>query len=211
MTSDDAAAAEALNRRWDEVVRGGDLDPVHPGGLPGDRSRHVLTDGALANQEALARAIRRLHALDDAPPPAPAFAARLGRELGIDPAVIAPEAPTAPARVGHGRRLGLIEAGGWWPVAELAAVLVLAILGGRLLGDDIVPWSTGSSPTVAAAPGPTTTAAVPVDHERCMWDGPHPTVAPSGGATATAGATRAASQPTLRSPTLPADECAEWP
>jgi len=111
---------------------------------------------------ALADAVRRLHARDDAPAPDPAFAARLRRDL-FPPGVAATQAasaspaddattPTPAPLVPGGRVLPFLHPIARRPLAELvAAALLLAVLGGSLGGRGLLPnLGGGSPPTVAA-------------------------------------------------------------
>ena len=138
MPADDVAAADRLDRYWDDVVRRG---AVHPGGLSADGSRAADELGS-----DLALAVRRLHAEDDAPAPDRRFAARLGRELGLT----ATDAPDVSAARATGERAALVRllAGTGLPLPRLAAAaILLGIVGGRLFG-----FGEADVPVVTAGP-----------------------------------------------------------
>ena len=133
MNAADAPAADRLDRYWDLLIR---RRAVHPGGI-----------GAGGLDPRLAHAVRRLHATDDAPAPAPEFAARLETVLGLA-ADAAPPAPASRIESEPTGRLRVLPGSGL-PVAQVAAaaVIALAILGGQLLG-----FGGTTAPTVTAAP-----------------------------------------------------------
>lgn len=146
--------AEALDRYWDGLVRGGG---VHPGGLAAEDVRPAPRVDA-----GWTTALRQLHARDDAPAPAPAFAARLRRDLfGAGAAASAASAGWADSvaaeprvAAGGARSLGLVHPVLGWrsagrAVAAVAAAIALALIGG-LDPDRLVPGLIGSTPTVAA-------------------------------------------------------------
>lgn len=130
-----AGAADRLNAWWDAEVR----RAVHPGG----------GEGALETD--LAPVVTRLHARDDAPPPDPAFADRLWREL-VAPAVAGARPDSDPARSAPAApSLGLVRPTAGRPLLELiAAAVLLALLGGGLHRDGRFPGFAVGSPTVSA-------------------------------------------------------------
>lgn len=144
----DGREAEALDRYWDGLVRGGG---VHPGGLEGE------ADGPSVGFDAgLAAAVGHLHAGDEAPAPSPAFATRLRRDL-FGARVAEPGGTVAAmpgAGAGVGRSLGLVHPLLGWrsagrAVAAVAAAIVLALVGG-VDPHRLVPGLIGPTPTVAA-------------------------------------------------------------
>jgi len=160
--ADDGAAADRLNRAWDAAVRGA---VVHPGGRDGEDAGD------------LARAVARLHARDDAPPPDPVFAARLWAGLVAPPggAASAQEPPPRSAAV-SARTLRLLPAGGLRPWPRLvAAAILLALLGGGLGRGGLFPGFVAASPTVAAA------ATTTLLHASVAPACASPTPAPTGG------------------------------
>ncbi len=131
-------AAERLNRYWDDLLRD---RAVHPGG-PAAPAAGLDLD--------LAAAVRRLHALDDAPAPDPVLAARLWPAL-VSPAADAPATgdPTPVTAGAHALRLVHPALGR--PLVELiAAALLLAVLGGSLGGRGGFPSLSGPVPTASA-------------------------------------------------------------
>ena len=189
MRAVDPTAADRLDRYWDELVRG---RAVHPGGF----DDHGL-------DPRLAHAVRRLHAGDDAPAPAPDFAERLRTVLGLA-AGAAP--PVVVSRI-EGERAGCrrVLPGIGLPLAQIAAaaVIALAILGGRLLGygGTDIPTVTAAPPAVESATAVSTIA----DGDGC-WS------ASARGATETTGtATALVAGVIERSPTAPAGSCRPAP
>jgi len=184
--------ADHLDRYWDGILR---RRAVHPGGLE--------SNGLDGLDPRLALAVRRLHAADDAPAPDADFAARLRTALGLAAAATPPlVGPWGDAERTRPRR---VLPGGGLPLAQVAAaaVIALAILGGRLLGFD------GTAvPTVTAAPAVVETATAPSDVEaddRCRPESSNAASELPG----TAGATGAVI--IERSPTAPAGACQSAP
>lgn len=162
--ADDGAAADRLNRAWDAAVRGAD---VHPSGRDGDPGGDFAV------------AVARFHARDNAPPPDPAFAARLWAGLVAPPDGAAPaqEPPSRSAAV-SARTLCLLPAGGLRPWPRLvAAAILLALLGGGLGRGGLFPGFVAASPTVAAA------ATTTLLHASVAPTCASPTPAPSGAPT----------------------------
>ena len=159
-------AAEALNRYWDDLVRGRGATRV-------DRPPPDDVDPTLAT------AIHRLHGLDETPAPDAAFGARLWQGL-VSPVLAGRGAGQPPAEVpapGGSQPLRLVRPTGGWSFGRLAtaAALVLAVLGGTGGGRGLIPALPGGSPTVSAGePAPTT--VVP-DHP---WPVATPTPGTSG-------------------------------
>ena len=133
--------ADRVNRYWDEVVGGGrsEIDGVAP---------------------ALGAEVRRLHALDGAFAPEPAFLGRLQEELmgrslaapGLASTAIphprtSPDGRTSARRARWARRP--LPARGWWPVGQAATVALL-----------LVTMLTGYAAYRVAAPGSRATAPV---------------------------------------------------
>jgi hypothetical protein len=134
---------DELDRYWDDVVRGDwatarrDLDPR------------------------LAAKVRRLHGLDDAPPPDPVFIERLQEALtGVPPrpsgAAFGPVSTTPNGRMSR-RALGRLirrPPRRRWPAGQLAtaALLLLTVVSGILAYGTVRPGSTDRS---AGLPAPT--------------------------------------------------------
>lgn len=148
--------ADELNRWWDALVLGGAVDP--------DERPPVASAGA---DPALAVALRRLHALDDAPLPESAFGARLWQ--GLVAPVPAREEPASSLVEASNRRvappLRVVHPLGGGALGRMAAAaIVLAVLGGSLGGRGLIPTLTGGSPTVSAHEvSPTVVATVIAD------------------------------------------------
>ena len=148
MAIKDRETLERLNAFWDALVRGAEAGPPE-----------------LDPQ--LAATVRWLQALDDAPPPDPAFTERLRQQLPVQPA-------STPAVAGRRRTFRVGTAGRWRVLGGLAAVAAVALLVLRLSmapGAVGLPGAAGtaapSQPPIAAtvAPGSTTLPqAPPVAH-----------------------------------------------
>lgn len=156
---DGTAADRALDRFWDGIAGAPRLAPDPPNLDPAD-----------------AAAVRRFHALPDAPPPAPSFVTRLEEELmrpHVIPTVAQPTqlratngATTAarplpappPVRRPSPRRL-------WWRALEglAAAVLVLAIAAGLATGWGLLPNRDGRKGTTPPAIGYATPGPAVID------------------------------------------------
>lgn len=152
---DGTAADLALDRFWDGVAASSDRPTAPPNRV----------------DPAAAATVRRFHALPDAPPPSPAFVARLEEKLmrpHAIPATARPirsgaangttrdgwTSPSAPSARYPRRRI-------WWRALEglAAAALVLAIAAGLLTGWGLLPGRSGKEgtavPAIAnATPGP---------------------------------------------------------
>ena len=156
MPTDDREPAARLRRYWDDVVRAG---PSAPAAADLDR--------------ALAETVRRLHALDQPPPPEVGLAERIWEDLMSD-SIAGHAAPFgAPSSI-PSRPNGSVPADPpsrtlprpagtrrWRSVVDLAAVavLLLAIGGGLIATDRLARERNEPAPAVAGSPVATPPAA----------------------------------------------------